>query len=278
MKGIKNNLIILIFVLTAIGLILLVLNFQKTIKQGQKAQIFETAENAQRSYPIKLSKGTVDFFNLRSGSNKIIFYENIDSIIYEIGFDGGSKRELARIPDVSEIIFSPNGKELIASISEKKGEVRAYFDLQNDKKIELHKNIRSLAFSPNGEKIVYHFYDGASGEGWISLSEPDGSNFTNIFKTRIKEMSFLWLEDGLIIFYLNGESGLVGFSMAPDGKNLTKINEDGLNYYLNPEIREKTILEEMGIKAANLKLSPLKDYLIFTNSNDKKLYSLKNLF
>lgn len=273
MTDVRKNLIILVFVLSGALVSLLVLNFQKPGK-GQQAQILGAQSNALKNYPVKISRGVVNFFGLKNGSGKVVFYEELDSIVYELDFDGRNKKELARIPDASDFVFSPNGKELVATLSENGSSKKTYFNLENNRKIELDKNIDSVAFSPDGKKLAYHFYDSKNGEGGILISESGGSDFKNIFRTRIKNLNLFWPKSELIIFFSKGENNPPVFSITPDGKEFLRMAEEELISYLNQEMKEMDIFRELGIEATEIKLSPLKDYLIFINAGDGKLYSL----
>ncbi len=284
MTDVRKNLIVLALILIGILLTLVVFNLglgpgnprsrtSGSLRGGQKAQILNT-ENS-RVYPSKLSKSEVNFFNVKSRINKVIFYEEIDSIVYETDFEGRGKKEITKIPNVAEIIFSPNGKELIAWLNERRIIRAAYFEIFENKKLYLPEGVRAAAFSPDGLKIAYHFYNTETGEGNIFISGPDGSNPTNIFKTRISNLKILWPDNNLIIFYTTAETGLIAFSITPDGKEFKRINEEDISFYLGQNIKEKTILDKLGIGASEVKLSPLADYLIFINKDDGKLYSLK---
>ena len=75
--------------------------------------------------------------------------------------------------------------------------------------------------------------------------------------------------------YPAGDDPSLAFSIAPDGKEFQRISEKELNSYLEEGPKEMNILKNLGLETINVKLSPLKDYLIFVNAKDKKLYSLK---
>lgn len=249
------------FILSGVLVSLLILNFQEFGK-NQEAQILE-AGNSFGNLPVKLSKGLVNSFDLLGSSGKIIFYEKIDSMIYEIGLDGSNKKELTKLPGASEISFSPNSQEFIASIKDASGLGKAYFNLANSQKVNLDKRIKNVAFSPDGKKIVYHFYDDRANEGNISISNPDGSDFINIFKTRSKNMELIWPKNDLIVFNpgTNDDSSSA-FSIKPDGKEFRKLSEtEYLTYF---EEKTKKEITSLG-----------KDYLMFINAKDGKLYSLR---
>ncbi|TSC91141.1 MAG: hypothetical protein G01um10142_80 [Parcubacteria group bacterium Gr01-1014_2] len=270
--NLRKNLIVLTVVLSGVLASLLFLNFQEFGK-NQKAQILET-DNKLSNLPVKISKGLVDYFNL-NGSGKVIFYEKLDSMVYEASLDGKSKKELARIPGVSEVIFNPVSLEIIATIRDTDGLGKSYFNLENNQKIKLDQRIRNAAFSPDGANLAYFFYDENYNEGNISISKPDGSDFINIFKTRSKNLKILWPAKDLIVFYPETEnSELSAFSIKPDGKEFKRLMESEYLAYSNQKPKEE-ILKNLGIEASNIKLDLLETHLVFINAKDGKLYSLK---
>ena len=201
----------------------------------------------------------------------------MDSIIYEAGFDARNRKELARIPDVLKMVFSPNGYEIVVTELEKGIIKNYYFDLNDDKRAALPKEMESAVFSPDGGKMAYYLYNRLTGEGNISVAKPDGGDAATIFRTRIKNLGLLWPEPNLIILYSaeNEKNQTLAFSMTPVGLELQRISEEELNSRLKGGLEETSVLQELGIKTIDSRLSPLKDHLIFINAKDGKLYSLK---
>ena len=250
----RKNLIFLIFVLAGMVFVLLILNFLGVDRNSQKAEIYDV-------FPVKISRSGVIFFNIMKNSNRIIFYEELDSIIYEAGLDGRNKKELSRIPGVKDIDFSPDGHELAAFISER-GDLKGYhFDLVENRRTVLDPRTRSAAFSPDGSRVAYYLYDDESGEGSIQVVAQDNQRQNVIFKTRLKDLDLSWPEADLIAFS--------DFGIRPDGSGFRTIKKT------NPDSEAVIILEEAGIKAAASQVSALGDYLVYLNAKDRKLYSLK---
>lgn len=257
MTDVRKNLVIIIFLLTGAITTLLFLNLNSSWRK-QKAEVLDNYV-VPANLPKKISKGLVNFFEL-NGSNKVVFYEESDSIVYEANLNGKNKKELARIPNALKIVFSPLGYKLIAVVSEKNTLKNYYFDLKNNKKVELPKDARNLVFSPDSRKIAYYFYDDKAGEGDISIANPDGSGFIIIFKTRIKNPILIWPQNDLIVFYLKEEDNqFLAFSIRPDGKEFQRLSEEEYNFYS---------------KDNSKKISHLKDFLLFLDAKDGKLYSL----
>jgi len=271
MADIKKNLIIIIILLTGAVIVLLFFNFSSSWKI-ERAEILDNYP-APANLPKKISRGAVIFFELE-GSNKVLFYEKSDSTIYEADLNGKNKKELVRIPGILKMAFSPIGYELIAAVSEKNTLKNYYFDLKNSKRTELPKEVEDPIFSPDSRKIAYYSYNNGTGEGGISTAAPDGSDSKTIFRTRIKNPILIWPQNDLIVFYLKeGVGQSSAFSIRPDGGEFQRLTEEELFFYTNQEIEKTRIIKELGIKTNIAKLSLLKDYLIFINAEDGKLYS-----
>lgn len=213
----KKNLTILIFVLSVILAFLLFLNFKKPLVR-QKAQIFQEKTEEKSSGPIKIGKSGVEFFALANQASEIIFYEKNNSTIYKSDFLGKTK-PISKIPEASKIFFSQNGKEIIAEINSKK----IYFNLFDNKRNELDKNIKNLAFSPDGRKIVYHYFDPNTQEGDIAIAYPTEPNFDILFKTRVPDLEIIWPKNEFIVFYLKKDAQNDLFIFDLNKKALKKI-------------------------------------------------------
>lgn len=274
MTDIKKNLIVIVLLLSVTMIALLFLNLNKSWKE-RSALILETQDKSLINLPKKISKGSVNFFSLDDYYRKILFYDESDSMIYETDFDGSNKKEVTRIPGLSEISFGPTGKKIVAGFSKNGNSKKIYFDLEKNVKTALDSNIRSAAFSPDGTRLVYYFYDGRLNEGNISISNPDGSDFKIIFKTRIKNLEVLWPGDDLIVFYSKTEQNPSAFSVSPQGNGLQRLSEEELSSYSDGDPDKKEILESPGITALKAKISLFDDYIVFINAADGKLYSLR---
>lgn len=273
MPDIRKNLIILVFVLSGVVITLLIFNFGKT-NQNKKAGIVNTRSNILENLPLKLSKATVSSFEFKNKLSKVTFYEEIDSIIYEVDLDGKNKKEIARLPDASVVNFSPSSKEIIATIYERGILRKNYFDLEDNKKVQLDKDIKKSAFSPDGLKIVSYSYNDSLKQGSISVSRPDGSEPIIILKIRMKDLEIFWPGIDMIVFYSTNQNGLLeAFSLKPNGKELKKLAKEEIDFYLSRG--DAKVLQGLGIEAIVAKVSPLGDFLIFVNKKDKKLYSLR---
>lgn len=262
MTDVRKNLVFLISILIGMIVVLLFLNLSGFRRSSQKGQISNTVLSDSGYLPVRLSKSEVNFFDIARSGDKVIFYEENDSIVYEASLDGKTKKEFVRIPGVREMIFSPDHSQIIAAISESGKSEKYHFNLFENKRTALDSKIKTFAFSPNGSRIAYHLYDDDSGEGNISVARPDGSDSAVIFKTRIKDLELAWPEENMIIFS--------DFAVKPDGSGFKKLNagETGAPKKLSTP-------ENLGIEASAAKMNLLGNYAVYLNAKDGKFYSLK---
>lgn len=120
----------------------------------------------------------------------------------------------------------------------------------------LHPNISGVVLSKNKQKIAYLYFDKNTGEGQISIANPDGSVFKNILPTRASQLKIDWAKGHLISFY------------NPKG-------EDHSLFLLN---LENTQLEKILDSLDNLKLlwSPDGTRFLYSSNNQLALLDLEN--
>ena len=187
----KSNLKALIVILSGLALVLVVLNLKRPdVVKYQKAQIFDQSsgdtlpetrllDEQPLFIPVKLtSKKIVDF--QINNENKGIVYVDENGTIEGVSFDG-KDRKVVRKADkpVSEAIWSVGGSSLIEKFGF--GSAPRYFRLSDKIMSNLHPAIKFITFSPNSDKIAYHFFEDQKEEGNLAISDPDGGNFGVIY-------------------------------------------------------------------------------------------------
>lgn len=150
-----------------------------------------------------------------------------------------ASEDVRSLPKTSNILWSPDKTSLIYSSINSAGVSRAaHLDLGTGLTSLLHPSIRSISFSPSGEKIAYHFFDEETGEGNISISEPDGENFVVIAKTRLPSIKISWPQANIISFYTQTSADEITdlFLLNTDTRQLKKVLESkkGLDALWSP--------------------------------------------
>ncbi len=125
---------------------------------------------------------------------KIKYYSATNGNVFQSNFDGSQLIRLSSniLPGLLKTLWSPNKDQVIA-IFEDKGQIKKYlYDYQSEKSTLLNKNIRHIAWSPIEAEIAYQYYDPQTEDNNISIANPDGSQWENIFATRMKDLIVEW--------------------------------------------------------------------------------------
>jgi len=125
--------------------------------------------------------------------------------------------------------WSPNKKEVISEFAAP-GNLKSYsyYNYTTKKSSKLASGIKSLAFSPSGDRVAY-FKKEADGLFGLFVSAPDGSTPQRIMSTRIEEAKLSWPSKdavGLVSTDENQRSSL--FLVSTDGKFKKIITDKSL--------------------------------------------------
>jgi len=125
---------------------------------------------------------------------KVKYYLKNNGYVFESNFDGSDQTRISSniLTDLSKVIWSSN-KDKVIAIFDDEGEVKKYlYDYQAGKSTLLNQDIRHIAWSPNEDKIAYQYYNSQTEDSNISIADPDGSQWTNVFATRMKNLIVEW--------------------------------------------------------------------------------------
>jgi len=342
--NLRKNLLVLIFIL-AVAIISILLIELEVISPKKSSQVigFEQEKNTEPEAVLTtLSQNGVINPTISRDGKGIKFYEKNTGYAFSIDFDGNNETKISsnKLLSLYKIIWSPTKQEVIGFFNDSGGLRKTYYSYITQKASNLEKNIYDLAFSPQGDKIVYSLYDSASEAGGIYISKPDGTNPVKILSTRIQNLRVSWANNDFIYTYKESSNeGVDIFVLSVDGKIFEKIirnvfnpainlssepytlifsstNERGEeknlflyesgaktnlefsgdpencawsydkeNIYcsdgkeitkINTQTGDKTkIYENSNIRPSQLLVSPLENYLVFVNSRDGFVYSLK---
>ncbi|MDP3697907.1 MAG: hypothetical protein Q8R55_07970 [Candidatus Taylorbacteria bacterium] len=282
--------------------------------------------------------------SLNKGS--LLYFEKNTGKLYEYDLNAKTEKVISDkiLSNFISAIWSPTKKEALDVFTSNTGLLFKYLDTTADKIVDLDPNIRSAAFSPDGNLIVYHRLDDtdAQNEGDITISQPDGQYQKKILATRLnnpimswpntdslafKTLSqeiFLLTEDGKLTKFLDirlgleekwspGGSKLLFSALSDDQdepsiklwiKDLASKEEkeliqasaskcvwsiDSINIYcaiskspsvdeiylINTDNGSSKLVAEPNIAIREMFLSTVEEHLLFTNTADEKLYSIK---
>jgi len=188
-----------------------------------------TATDSKKAL-VRISDNGASTYGVLPDNNRIAFFDNNGA--FNIATLEGDSILEGTIPLTSNIrdgIWSPTKLEAILTAVNTSGVQRILYDYQNGSISSIDDDIQDIAFSQDGEYIVYNFFDTATYEGNISISRTDGSSHVMLFKTRLPEVQVDWPTDKLISFYKkssNNRERVELFKMTDRGENLEKILTD----------------------------------------------------
>ena len=317
-----------------------------------------------------LSQEKVMAAAIHEDGKTVKYYSKENGNVWKSGFEGENLQRISSVTigGLVKVLWSPDKEKVISFLADGSVLKKYLFNYKTNQSSPLNDGIKSIAWSPNGKNIAYQYTDASTGLSNISVADPDGGNWRNVFKTRIDDLMVEWPSDqkisirsrvsGLaqgLVYTINPQTGdfqkiisdQFGLSIKwspktdkilasltdSNGRNpkIILFNENGtqskdLNlkgivdkcawskdnltifcalpysefsnydvwpddyykgtiivndaiYKINLETNEKTMLagslEQIGIDAQDMFLSPKEDYLFFTNRKNGLLYGLK---
>ena len=190
---------------------------------------------------------------------KVKYYLRGDGNVFESNFDGSDKTRVSAnlLTGLLKVLWSPQKDKAIA-IFEDGGEVKKYlYDYQKEKATLLDSNIQHIAWSPREDKIAYQYDNPQTEDNNISMANPDGSNWTNILATRMKDLIVEWPGSGQLAIRTkpSGLAQSVAYTIDLASGNLQKIISEtyGLTVLWSPQ-GDKLLFSETDERGKNLKL------------------------
>jgi len=241
----KKILIILIIILIIALIGLLIYNFFIKKPEGKEYEPgeFPEAEKGefvpqekefmpQPEVKIKaISQEAVLSPTLTADKKGVIYYLRSNGTIWQSDFDGSNLNQVSDtvLENLVKILWSPDKGKVISIFQDALENISKYFyAFETGKALPLNKYINYIAWSSDGNKIAYQYYNEWTDDNTISIANPDGSNYSIILKTRMKDLIVEWPK-GEEIFLREKPSGLVQsslYSLSPLTKAFTKNISD----------------------------------------------------
>jgi|GEM_PF-553510 len=226
-----------------------------------------------------------------SDGKTVKYFSRANGNIYQSDFDGGSLKKISSVNlnNLMKALWSPDKDKIIGIFNEKDVIKKYFYDYVSNQSSILNAKINYVAWSPDSKKIAYHFVDSGGEQNNISLSNPDGTNWKNIFKTRLDNVILEWpikekislrtppsgLAQG-VLYSINSETGdffkvisetfglYVNWSPKGDKILFSYTDSRGKNPTLN-------LSDEKGTSFKKLNLAGLADKCVWSN-NDKTIF------
>lgn len=222
-------------------------------------------------------------------NNTVKYYSSANGNVFRSEFDGSGTTIVSSdvLANLIKIMWSPIDKTKIIALFEETNQIKRFFyDFKSNQSAQLDANIRYLNWSPTENKIVYQYYNTQNGLSNISIANPDGSGWKNIFETRIKDLIVEWPSANLIVLRTkaSGIAQSVVYTMDTSGKNFGKMidNTYGLTTLWSPSGDKMLYSETNGYgQGLKLKLLSVADHatrqLDFITLPEKCVWSKNNI-
>ena len=192
-------------------------------------------------------------------NKKVKYYLSNNGNVFESNFDGSDKIQISsnNLPGLIKALWS-NNKDKVITIFEKDYLIDKYlYDYNTESSTLLDYKIRWIAWSPTQEKIAYQYYDSKTGDNNISIANSDGSEWTTILSTRMKNLIIEWPDkDKLSIRTMpSGLAQSIIYKIDLSDNNLEKVIKEtyGLTALWSP-LGDKLLISETNSQGKNLKL------------------------
>ena len=215
------------------------------------------------------------------------YYSRFNGQVYQSAFDGSGLKKISAttLNGLIKVLWSPDKEKIISVFSDNNQTKKYFYDYGSGQNSRLNANVGYVAWSPDSKKIAYQFTSAASEQSNISISDPDGTNWKNIFKTRLDNLIVEWpsKEKISIRTQVSGLSQSLLYVIDSATGDFTKILSDiyGLNVLWSPKadkiLYSKTdsrgrspaliLADETGINSQDPKLAGLVDKCVWSKDD-----------
>lgn len=259
----KKILIILIIVLLlAVSFFVIYNSFLKNIFSSDDTT--ET-ENDDSNDQIPTSQSNIQIISQEAilgpviDGQKIKYYSAKNGNVFESNFDGSEIIKISSntLTNLSKVIWSSD-KNKVISIIEQDNQLKKYlYNYQTGTATLLDENIQWVAWSPGQDRIAYQYYNPQTDDNNISTANPDGSQWTTILSTRMKNLIVEWPSKNQVSIRTkpSGLAQSVVYTINLKNNDFNKIiNETyGLTVLWSP-LGDKLLFSETDKNGQNLKL------------------------
>ncbi len=197
----------------------------KTAKEPEKnIKIAEPKQEASKSQPEEKIKALTDEAVIAPVLSKdgehIKYYDRSTGNVFEISFSGAGKRTISDtdLSSLVKVVWSPE-KDKVISIFNKNGAAERYFYDYNTKSgKKLADGMEYIVWTNLGDKIIYKYYDSKTKKRFLSIAEPDGSDWKNLADIASRD----------ILIAPVPQTSLISFWNSPNGFEETNLQTIGI--------------------------------------------------
>lgn len=188
---------------------------ERNIPEGEPAPPTPSPVESQNSSQLirEAVSGATLVKGLPAQAGKIRYIEKSSGHVYEMGLDGQNKQRISNttIPGIFEVLWSSSGNRAILKYlsNGNLSILSANFTGSSTQGVFLPSDIKDVAFSPKGDRIIYTISSG--GEGLVVTATPENKTQIVRLRTPYTSWKILWPEENNIYLLSAPSAFLDGF-------------------------------------------------------------------
>ena len=190
---------------------------------------------------------------------KVKYYSADNGNVFTSDFSGSGTTLTSSsvLLNLIKVLWSPDKNKVIAILNQDGKDKKYLYDYKTKSSTPLDDNIEWISWSPKEDRIAYQYYNSQTQENNISIANSNGSNWTNIFQTRMKNLIVEWPKSDQVAIRTR-PSGLAqsdAYTISLSGNDFEKVIDKtyGLTLLWSP-LGDKVLFSTTDSQGKNLKL------------------------
>ena len=159
----------------------------------------QNIQNIQQREKIKaLSDRPVIGIGLNREGDRIVYYDKETGQVFRISFDGKIWERISdvQIQSITKVTWAPTRDKVIIEQTFRQGSgqasaIKYVYDYNAGKKYNLDSHIKKIVWSPDGQKILYHYWD-PQNQSNVAIANFDGSHWFSVTPSEMSGLDFAW--------------------------------------------------------------------------------------
>ena len=217
--------------------------FEKAIPK-EKTQVIE---NSAKNVPKKTSTETISPITdeaivaatIGKDQSTINYYSKNTGQAYQVDFNGNGKKTLPNKTSIGIVsaVWSPDKSKLITKIINGENTTFYYYNA-NHEETPLKNNVDEIAWQNTSNRIFYKYYDIATNQRTLSISDPDGTNWIKLADINVRNISIAQIPQSSLVSFWNkadsfSETSLKSVSIVGGGEKELLGGIFGADYLWN---------------------------------------------
>jgi hypothetical protein len=214
---------------------------------------------------------------ISADKTKVVYFLSSNGNILESDFRGATATVVSdvNLENLVKAFWSPNKNKIITIFQDNIGNVSKYlYNLADGKSSPLGKYLSYISWSTDGNKITYQYQNETTGANDISTANPDGSKYSVILNTRMKDLIVEWPTTN--IYLREKPSGLAQsslYSLNPSSRAFSKVMSNIYGFSLKWSLTGNKILySKTNSVGENISL-----YIANNNSSNERALDIQTL-